>query len=353
MTPRFSRPNPDSGTILLTGATGFLGGELLRRVLDRTDREVVAIVRRPLGIEHDRLHLLFADLTDDAPLPLPDQASDITTVIHCAASVSFTLPLDEQREINVEGTRRVLELAAKLPNLERVQHVSTAYVAGTHEGEFYASDLERGQGFRNTYEQSKHEAEQVVHASGLPFQIIRPSIVVGDQRTGYTPAFNVIYPPMRAYALNKLSVAPGREEAPVDVVPIDCVADGMLALLEVAPGKTHTIAACENASTVGEIVEIGARHFDRPRGAVVARAELDALIEQLPGEQRLKAQEALERSSSVIPYFDVRAHFRDPETKAFLAERGIVVPKLPDYFETLMDYAIENNWGKVPQAAAA
>lgn len=346
-------PSNDSGTILLTGASGFLGGELLRRVLDQTDRHVVAVVRRPLGIEHPRLDLLFADLTDDEPLPVPSQAADITTVIHCAASVSFDLPLDEQREINVEGTRRVLELAAKLPNLERVQHVSTAYVAGMYEGEFTAGDLDKGQSFRNSYEQSKNEAEQVVIESGLPFQIIRPSIVVGDQKTGYTAAFNVLYPPMRAYALNKLSVAPGREEAPVDVVPIDCVADGMLALLDVAPGKTHIIAACENATTVGELVDLGAARFERTRGVVMARSELDKLIAQLPGEQRVKAEEAIERASSVLPYFDVRAEFRDPETKAFLAERGIVVPKLRDYFDTLMDYAVENDWGKVATAAAA
>ena len=353
MPERSFSTNSDSGAILLTGASGFLGGELLRRLLDQTERTVVAVVRRPLHLDHPRLHLLFADLTDDAPLPMPELADEITTVIHCAASVSFELPIDEQRAINVEGTRRVLDLAAKLPNLERVQHVSTAYVAGMYDGEFGPDDLVRGQQFRNSYEQSKNEAEQVAHASGLPVQTIRPSIVVGDQETGYTAAFNVLYPPMRAYALNKLSVAPGREEAPVDVVPIDCVADGMLALLDVPPGGTHIIAACENATTVGELVDLGARRFERTRGVVMARADLDNLIAQLPDEQRIKSQEAIERASAVLPYFDVRANFRDPATKEFLASRGIVVPPLRDYFDTLMDYAVDNDWGKVKQAAAA
>ncbi|MBJ7471822.1 MAG: SDR family oxidoreductase, partial [Solirubrobacteraceae bacterium] len=106
MPARFVRSSSDSGAILLTGASGFLGGELLRRLLERTERTVVAVVRRPLDVEHERLQLLFADLTDDEPLPLPENASEITTVIHCAASVSFELPIDEQRAINVEGTRR-------------------------------------------------------------------------------------------------------------------------------------------------------------------------------------------------------------------------------------------------------
>ncbi len=56
-------------------------------------------------------------------------------------------------------------------------HVSTCYVAGTFEGTFGPEDLERGQGFRNTYEQSKHEAEVLVRNSGLPTQVVRPAIV--------------------------------------------------------------------------------------------------------------------------------------------------------------------------------
>ncbi|MEH3053659.1 MAG: SDR family oxidoreductase [Patulibacter minatonensis] len=341
----------NDGAILLTGATGLLGGEVLARLLARTDREVVALVRRPLGFEHPRLTLLMADLTDDAPLPAPDV--EITQVIHCAASVSFTLPIEEQREINVDGTRRLLELAATFPNLERFMHVSTAYVAGTFEGEFGPDDLQRGQGFRNTYEQSKHEAEVLVSEFGLPFQVIRPSIVVGDQTNGRTNAFNVLYPPMKAYALGKMHVAPGRKEAPVDVVPIDHVADAMMALLEVEPGRTHLVVAGEQATTVGELVQLGADYFERPVGQVLTAQELDDLIAQLPEEQREKAQLALERSAHVLPYFDVRAEYRDPFTANFLAERGLALRPLREYFSTLMDYATEANWGKEPVRAAA
>lgn len=347
MTPRFAKQAAEPGAILLTGASGLLGGELLQRLLERTDREVHALVRRPLGIEHDRLTLVFADLTDDGPLPsVPD---DVTTVIHCAASVSFGLPLEEQRRINVEGTRRLLDLAAGLPNLERFMHVSTAYVAGYTDGTFGPGDLENGQAFRNTYEQSKHESEVLVRASGLPVQVIRPSIVVGDSRTGRTSSFNVIYPPLKAYAHGKMTVAPGRTDAIIDVVPIDYVVEGMFALLGAVPGDTHILAAGPKAGTMGEVIELGAERFGQPHGQLMEAEELAALVAQLPDEARIKAELALERNAPMVPYFNVRTRYEDPATVAFLAECGIECPRFRDYFDRLMDYAEATDWGKAPE----
>jgi len=351
MTPLSETHVADHGAILLTGASGLLGGELLERLLDRTDRHIYAIVRRPLGVEHDRLSLITADLAEDQALaPLP---SDITTVLHCAASVSFVLPIEEQRAINVEGTRRLLDAASKLPNLERFVHVSTAYVAGYTDGVFGPGDLEQGQSFRNTYEQSKHEAEVLVRGSGLPVQVIRPSIVVGDSQTGKTNSFNVIYPPLKAYAQGKMTVAPGRLDAVVDVVPVDYIVEGMLALLEAEPGRTHILAAGPKAGTLEEVMHLGAERFEQPLGHVVSRAELDDILTTLPDEMREKAQLALQRSEAMLPYFDVRTRYEDPDTVAFLAERGIEVPRFAEYFDRLCDYAESVDWGKAPQPAAA
>src|SRR5207248_9490481 len=155
-------------------------------------------------------------------------------VVHCAASVSFTLPLEESRAINVEGTRRMLdlgELCVRRGGLDCFTHVSTAYVAGTHPGRFSEDDLDVGQGFRNAYEQSKFEAELLVRerSPSVPVQVVRPSIVVGDSTTGWTPAFNVLYMPLRAFARGAYPAIPARRSAPVDVVPVDYVADDGLA----------------------------------------------------------------------------------------------------------------------------
>jgi long-chain acyl-CoA synthetase len=214
-----------TGALLLSGATGFLGTELLLRQLERTDRPIFTLVRAstdqaaqqridgllqrtfgPAGRRYAaRIEAVAADLS--APgLGLSEArrrglAERTSTIIHCAASVSFTLPLWEARAINLEGTRGMLELAGQCASLDCYGHVSTAFVAGTRPGTFCEHDLEVGQDFRNTYEQSKYEAERLVHAhEGLPYKIMRPSIVVGDRRSGWTAAFNVLYWPLRAFA---------------------------------------------------------------------------------------------------------------------------------------------------------
>src|SRR5438093_7590088 len=228
--------------VLLTGATGFLGGEVLARLLERGERPVYALVRAPNEEDADaRLRVVVESLLRDPGSRAKRAiaiAGDVTNpglgmgagrrewlaervdrIIHCAASVSFTLGIDESRAINVEGTRRALDfgqLCARRGGLGYLVHVSTAYVAGTHAGTFGEQDLDCGQGFRNAYERSKFEAELMVqeHRASLPVQVVRPSIVVGDSRTGWTPAFNVVYGPLRAFSRGAFRVLPARRRSP-------------------------------------------------------------------------------------------------------------------------------------------
>ena len=90
-------------------------------------------------------------------------------------------------------------------------YVSTAYVAGDRRGLAREAELDVGQGFRNAYEQSKHEAERLVWSrrERLPVTIVRPSIVVGERGTGWTASFNVVYGPLRAFASGTYPRAPG------------------------------------------------------------------------------------------------------------------------------------------------
>ena len=97
-------------------------------------------------------------------------------------------------------------------------HVSTAYVAGTYSGTFTEDML--GNEFRNTYEQTKCEAERVVgEVADMEVAIARPSIVMGESDTGWTPAFNVLYWPLRAFARGLFEQVPALPEGRVDVVP--------------------------------------------------------------------------------------------------------------------------------------
>jgi long-chain acyl-CoA synthetase len=187
------------GAVLLTGATGFVGREVLSRFLERDGSHVFALVRAENDDEaagrlpaHARLTAVAGDI-ERARLGLADESRarlrrEVTTVLHCAASVSFDMPLEDSRRVNVEGTRRVLDFARSCTRLERFSYVSTAYVAGEPGRLFREDELAVGQSFRNPYERSKFEAELALRSEGadLPLQILRPSIVVGDSSTGRT-----------------------------------------------------------------------------------------------------------------------------------------------------------------------
>ena len=356
------------GAVFLTGATGFVGMELLARYLERSERRVVTLVRAPddaaararldavltnvFGARAEqyrgRVEVVAGELT--APglgLPLARRealAEQISTIVHSAASVSFTLPLAEARQINLEGTRQMLDLAEltlQRGGLERYGHVSTAYVAGTHAGRFSERDLDVGQTFHNTYEQTKFEAERLVRShQGLPFTILRPSIVVGDRRSGWTAAFNVLYWPLRALSRGLFTAVPAIPSAPVDVVSIDYVADAIHELCESSDGigETFHLTAGANASTIGEIAQLASRYFRQPVPEVLTPAEYAATARSA----------ALEGSSVYFPYFAITAVFDDAATRARLEPAGIRSSPLGDYLERLLDFATRSRWGKRP-----
>jgi nucleoside-diphosphate-sugar epimerase len=260
-------------------------------------------------------------------------------VVHCAASVSFGLDLERSRSINVDGTRRVVELAERCARrgagLDRLTYVSTAYVAGTHRGLFAEDQLRVGQRFRNSYEQSKFEAEALVRdrARVLPLQVLRPSIVVGDARTGWTASFNVLYAPLKAFARDKLPAIPARRSAPVDIVPVDYVADAIHELASDGTDGTFHLVAGENASTVGRLLELSAQHLEKRPPKVLP----PFLYRRLAHPLLRRRYRALRRSEVYFPYFDMRVRFA--------TGRYPPAPRVESYFGRLIEFAQAARWG--------
>jgi thioester reductase-like protein len=371
------------GDLLLTGSTGFLGMELLARLLEETDRRVWAPVRATddaeaearlratlttllpdPGMYSERVVAFAADLTQPG-LGLEAQRRDeiaeqVDEIIHSAASVSFTLPLEEARAINVEGTRRMLELAADCQargGLTRYAHVSTAYVAGDHTGDFSEHDHDLGQGFNNTYERSKWEAEGLVRERGeeLPAQVFRPSIVVGHERSGWTASFNVIYTPLRMYARGALPLIPARRSAPVDIVPVSYVARAILALDDAGAGHTFNLVAGPDAPTMDELIDLTVSHFDGPPIRTVSPAVYRRTVEPVLIRRATPAQRRwIEQTKVFFPYFSSDVRFRADATRAALEPLGVQAPVLGDYFDRLVDFAVGCRWGgrKVGRAQA-
>ena len=219
-------------------------------------------------------------------------------------------------------------------------HVSTAYVSGRHAGEFGEEDLDVGQEFRNTYERSKNEAEHLLRgALDLPLVVARPSIVVGHQASGWTPVFNVLYWPMRAFERGLLDEVPAREDSIVDFVPVDYVTDGIVVLLddERAHG-TYNLVAGEQALSAGELVEL--------HSLVSGRAPVRFAPQQTAGGLPAGAE-------TLVPYFDVRCRFDDARAREILERMGVGKPDPRDYLGRLIAYAHKTRWGKRPVSRQA
>ncbi len=372
-----------SDGVLLTGATGFVGMELLARFLERTERRVYALVRSEdheqaaarmertlrclFGPGHpysERVVAVPGDITRPAlglRGRLDGLAERVNEVVHGAATVSFSTGLAEALEINVEGTLRVLEFAEraqKRGGLRRFSYISTAFVAGEHCGCFSEDDLDLGQGFHNAYERSKFESECLLGGwrGRLPVTVLRPSIIVGERDNGWTASFNVLYWPLRAFARGAYVALPARREAPVDVVPVDYVADAIFALSQApeAEGATFHLTAGAQASTVGELIELATGLFMRPAPRLIDpalyRRVVHPLLVRATRDERYRR--ALTRSEVFFPYFAVEAAFDDRLARVALRGTGIGPTPLRTYFDQLVEFALAADWGRRPIARA-
>jgi nucleoside-diphosphate-sugar epimerase len=169
--------------------------------------------------------------------------------------------------------------------------------------------------------------------------VLRPSIVVGDSRTGWTSAFNVLYAPLKAFARGAIPALPARRRSPVDVVPVDYVADSVHALAGGGPDGTFHLVAGRNATTVGGLMRLASRHFGRPAPPVFPprlyrRVVHPVLLRRLGRARR----DALRRMEVYFPYFSMRVRFADG--------RHPPAPPVERYFHRLLDFAERARWGR-------
>ena len=190
-----------------------------------------------LGAE--RIEILEGDIAERR-LGLADGdweqlTAEMTSAFHLAAIYNLAVPLEIAQRVNVDGTGNVLELCAACERLERLNYVSTAYVAGLRKGVVYEHELALGQGFKNHYESTKFQAEVWVRDAmdAVPTTVYRPAIVVGDSQTGDTQKFDGPYYMLRVISFCETRGTPipqfGRAAAPFNVVPVDFVVDALVA----------------------------------------------------------------------------------------------------------------------------
>ena len=371
--------NTAAHVVLLTGVTGMVGRELAVRMARTPGTRIICPIRaatdvdaerrlsetlqqmrhQPLSAEErSRITAWRGDVTESR-LGLDARrwdslAAEITRIVHGAATVSWSRPLEEARRINVGGTTEMLRFAeagAARGALRAFDYLSTVMVAGKRQGVIGEEELDERAGFWSTYEQSKAEAERLVRArrGSLPISIFRLSMIVGDSRTGYTSAFNVMYWPLKMLSRGIFWIVPADRDGVVDVVPVDFAADAIEALSgdPAQRGKAFHIAAGKDACcTIGELLDRVATIMEiRSPVLVNPKLFMAAVRPFLYTITWGKRRAMLDKGRVYLPYLAYRARFDVTQARAGLAPHGLQPPLLDTYLPTLIDYAQSKNWG--------
>jgi thioester reductase-like protein len=346
-------------TVLLTGFPGFLGSELLPRLLHRDDgvRATCLVQDRFLPLARRRIEQLAAaeaslagriDLVE-GDITRPDLGlgtgratltRDLAEVYHLAAVYDLEVDPGLAERFNVDGTRHVLDLCADSPRLERLHHVSTCYVSGRWAGIFRETDLEKGQRFNNAYEETKHRSEVLVaraRADGMPATVYRPSVVGGDSETGATQKYDGPYFIIRwLLKQGPVAVMPMVGDAAAyrfNVVPRDYVVDGITALSGRADtvGGTYALADAE-PFTVGDLVGLlGQQTGKRLVTARLPRRLAKGALRRVPGVEGL-----LGIPPAAVDYFTHPTHYTDDEAAPLLAQEGVTLPDRERWFAAMV-----------------
>lgn len=379
---------------LITGGTGFLGSAIVQRLLAlgfklrlliRPGSEKTAFRDYLKKNSHDKavndrvfynLEIYEGDITSPflglAKGTYDRLAGETDEVFHCAAATHFeSSRAAELKAVNVHGTENMLRFASS-GRAKRFHYISTAYVAGRQNGTVYEeSELVNVPAFHNEYEKSKFLAEKKVieysRNNAISYTIYRPSIIVGDSRTGFTCKFDNIYTFAKAlsnirnghlcqersrrYARDGTlsgealeSTAPlrlpGDPNAFVNLVPVDYVADAITEILckRETVGKIFHIVN-PNPPTIGELRDLLISILEIEDRRLTIDGKMDG--KRLRSEERL----FLRQTRTYYSYLFNTLRFDSTNTRTALQDTTIQCPAISyDIVNTLMKYARFHDW---------
>ncbi len=360
-------------TYLVTGGTGFLGRNLLARLVARPEARVQVLVRKAsvsrleriadkLGAA-DRITPLIGDIRADLlgidPKTLSALKGTIDHVVHLAALYDMTGSDADNEDLNIGGTQRVLEVASRI-HAGLFHHVSSIAVAGEHRGTFHEGMFDEGQHLPSAYHRTKFEAEKLVRSQpDVPWRVYRPTIVVGDSRTGQIDKADGPY--YFLPLMTSIGDLPGAGRVPLmlpdlgdtNVVPVDYVVDGMDAIMH-APGLDGQAFHLGHGrpQPLLEVYNALARATDAPQAQMTLPGGLlgpvkqaAGLLGKIPGLTPV-TEVVLTRLGippQVIPHSTFTPVFSTHRTRSVLGPLGILAPpEFDTYAQTLVDYWCAN-----------
>ena len=353
----------------VTGATGFIGKRLVRRLLARRGAVVHFLVRPGSearvpellaywGASRQRAIPVVGDLTasrlgvaGDALKALKGQ---IDHFYHLAAVYDLQAGEDSQVQVNVEGTRHAVDLARAI-DARHFHHVSSIAAAGLYEGVFREDMFDEAEGLDHPYFMTKHESEKIVRREcKVPWSVYRPAMVVGDSKTGEMDKIDGPYYFFKLIQRMRQILPPwmpsvGLEGGRINIVPVDFVVDA----IDHISHHHHTSGRCYHlvdpqGYRVGDVLDIFARAAHAPKMNLFVNAALFGFIPRgvkkslmaLAPVRRIRnaVMKDLGLPEDIFTFVNYPTRFDRRETDAALKGSGIECPNLHDYAWRLWDY---------------
>jgi NAD(P)-dependent dehydrogenase (short-subunit alcohol dehydrogenase family) len=352
----------------VTGATGFLGRNLVELLLEREGTIYVLVregsrgrleeLRSRWGADEDRIVPVIGDLSAEhlgCEDRIQELKGEIDHFFHLAAIYDMTADAETQRISNVEGTRHAVQLAEAI-EAKHFHMVSSIAAAGLYKGTFAEDMFDEAEKVDNhPYFQTKHESEAVVREEcDVPWRVYRPGIVVGHSETGEIDKVDGPY-----YFFKLLQRARnllpqwvpgiGIEGGKINLVPVDFVVKAMdhIAHLDGLDGQAFHLTD-PNPMSAGQVINAFAKAAHAPEAAMRIDSKMFEFIPKqvrmgltmLPPVKRFGDQVLADLGipRSVLVYINYPTDFDSTKTQEALEGTDISVPPLPSYAERLWDY---------------
>jgi NAD(P)-dependent dehydrogenase (short-subunit alcohol dehydrogenase family) len=352
----------------VTGATGFIGRNLVEQLLEREGTIYVLVregsrgrleeLKYRWGAPEDRIVPVIGDLSQEK-LGCGDQIEELRGRIdhffHLAAIYDMTADAESQRVANVEGTREAVKLAEEL-DAKRFHMVSSIAAAGLYKGTFTEDMFDEAEEVDNhPYFQTKHESEAVVREeSKVPWRVYRPGIVVGHSETGEMDKIDGPYYFFKLLqrarnALPQWFPGVGIEGRKINIVPVDYVARAMdhIAHIDGFDGQAFHLTDPKPLSA-GQVINVFAKAAHAPEATMRIDSKMFDFIPKqvrngltmLPPVKRITDQVLADLGipRSVLVYINYPTDFDSTKAQTALEGTGISVPPLPSYAVRLWDY---------------
>ena len=353
----------------VTGATGFIGKRLVKKLLSHRGSTVHFLLREESrsklpellafwGVGKARALPVFGDLiaadlgvSQDSIRRLKGQ---VDHVYHLAAVYDLRADADLQMQANVAGTRNLVEFAA-LIEAGHVHHVSSITAAGLYEGVFREDMFEQAEGLDHPYFLSKHEGEKIVRSEcRRPWTVYRPAIVVGDSRTGEMDKVDGPYYFFKPIQRLRQLLPPwlpaiGLEGGRINIVPVDFVVAALDHISHQAGNSGRCFHLVDPVGyRVGEVLDIFSIAAHAPKMSLFVNAALMGFIPQavkkslaaLAPVRRIRraVMKDLGLPEDIFTFVNYPTRFDCRETGLALKGSGIACPDLHSYAWRLWDY---------------